>query len=1113
VLTSTLTEWLTLHGLERFTPLFEQNEVDLQTLRLLTDDDLKELGLPFGPRKRILSLLGEERQLEKSSVPAAVVGAPAGERRQLTVLFCDMVGFTKLAHRLDPEALQGVVRAYEDACATCVNRYDGYVFTTLGDGVVAFFGYPLAHEGEAERAIRAGLDIVEAMAALQIRDAGRLQVRIGIATGMVVVASGERNAVGETMNLASRLQTIAKPGTVIVSERVRRLSEGLFEYEDMGERELKGVTAPTHVYRVLGVTEAESRFDAASQSGLTPLVGREDEVGTLVSAWRRVRESGAGRIVLLRGEAGIGKSRTVDTLRERIGEETKRTPLFQGSPFFVNSAFYPIRTWFERTLELSQEEDANSRLDKLEALMIGRLGLAKDDLRFVAAMLSLPFHDRYGAILISPKLAREDTMRVLVETVRAQARAEPTLVLFEDAHWSDPSTLDVFARIVDQLADIPALLLVTARPEFKPPWKQGPGVSEIHLAKFTASQSRSLLDKVVGGKTLPEGLAAQIIARTDGVPLFVEELTKTILASGDLVVEGDHFAYAGSAANVSIPETLRDSLMARLDRVPAAKEVAQVGSVIGREFMYELIAGLDLMSEESLGMALRMLTASGISTCQGEIPNAVYAFSHALVQDAAYDSILKSRRKQLHGDIARLLNERWPETRDAAPELLAYHHTAAEQHNLAAPLWLRAGEAAIQRFALAEGITHLRTGMATLTKFRPSKSRDLMELSLRTALGPALVAQRGWAHSEVSEVLEPAWKRAQARKHLPAYLPILSALAVHYMSAGALTESLRRVDELLKAAKETGDDSLEIIGHRSAAATHYWQGDFLAARRSGDRVHELYNPERHWRLPMLTNTDPFSGEGIYRSQFLWMLGYPDQARAASEATEANARRRDHPFDLAFSLTLGAQIYAYLHEYDALFRRSQEAERIGKEHGITLLGEIMAEITRSVAWLGSGHTADGAQQLGEAIELLKQTGHRIWIWYLHALQAKGLARIGELDRAWAMIEESIARIEEGEERAHHAEVLRLRGWLQIQRSEPEAAEATLRKAIDVARGQQAKSWELRAATTLARLLADRGDRDEAVAILKPVHDWFTEGFETKDYQEASRLLDELTVPVK
>ena len=1109
MLISTLAEWLKLHGLERFTSLFEQNEVDLPTLRLLTDDDLKELGLPFGPRKRILSLIGEERQLEKSSPPSAVAGTPAGERRQLTVLFCDMVGFTKLAHRLDPETLQVVVRAYEDACATCVNRYDGYVFTTLGDGVVAFFGYPLAHEGEAERAIRAALDIIEALAALQIRDAGRLQVRIGIATGMVVVASGERNAVGETMNLASRLQTIAKPGTVIVSERARRLAEGLFEYEDLGERELKGVTAPTHVYRVIGVTEAESRFGAAAQRGLTPLVGRDNEVGTLLEDWKSVRGGGAGRVVLLRGEPGIGKSRIVDTLRERLGREVSRTLLFQGSPFFVNSAFYPIRTWFERTLGLGQDADANARLDKLEALIVGKLGLAKDDLRFIAAMLSIPFHERYGAILISPKLAREDTMRTLVEVVRAQARAEPTLVLFEDAHWADPSTLDVFARIVAKLAEIPALLVVTARPEFKPPWKPGPGVTEIQLARFTPMQTRSLLDRVAGGKSLPDGLAAQIIARTDGVPLFVEELTKTILESGDLIVDGDHFRYAGSAANVSIPETLRDSLMARLDRVPAAKEVAQVGSVIGREFMYELIAGLDLMGEESLGIALRLLTASGIATAHGDIPGAVYAFSHALVQDAAYDSILKSRRKQLHADIARLLNERWPETRDAAPELLAYHHTAAEQHSLATPLWLRAGEIAIQRFALSEGITHLKTGMSTLTKFRPSKSRDLMELSLRTALGPALVAQRGWAHSEVRDVLEPAWKRAQARKHLPAYLPILSSLAVHYMSAGALKESLRRADELLKAAAEAGDDSLEIVGHRSAVATHYWRGDFLAARRTGDRIHELYNAERHWRLALLTNSDPFTGEGIYRSQFLWILGYPDQAKAANEATEANARRRDHPFDLAFALTLGAQLYAYLHEYDALFRRSQEAERIGKEHGITLLGEIMAEITRGVAWLGAGHTADGAQQLGEAIELLRQTGHRIWIWYLRALQAEGLARTGDLDKASALMEESVARIEEGEERAHHAEVLRLSGWLLIQKGEPKAAEARLRKAIDVARAQQAKSWELRAATTLARLLADRGDRDGAVTVLKPVHHWFTEGLHTKDYLDSSVLLGELS----
>ena len=1108
MLTSPLTDWLKSHGLERFATLFEENEVDLETLWLLTDNDLKELGLPFGPRKRILNLIGEERRLEKSAPPTAEVGAPVGERRQLTVLFCDMVGFTRLAHRLDPETLQVVVRAYEEACASCVSRYDGYVFTTLGDGVVAFFGYPMAHEGEAERAIRAGLDIVDAMATLQIPDVGRLQVRIGIATGMVVVATGEHNAVGETMNLASRLQTIARPGTVVVSERVRRLAGGLFEYEDMGERELKGVSKPSHVYRAVGVSAAESRFGAATESGLTPFIGREEEIGALLEAWRQTRVGGAGRLAMIAGEAGIGKSRIVDAMRERLSGETGRTMLFQGSPFFVNSAFYPIRAWFERTLNLGHDEDPNSRLDKLEALIVGELNLAKDDLRFIAAMLGIPFQHRYGAILISPKLAREDTMRALVEIVRAQARATPTLLVFEDAHWADPSTLDVFTRIVDRIADIPAFFVVTARAEFKPPWAARPEVGEIHLAKFTAEQTRSLLDKIVRGKSLPPELAAQIVARTDGVPLFVEELTKTILESGELVIEGDRIAYAGASPTVSIPETLRDSLMARLDRVPAAKEVAQVGSVIGREFMYELIAGLDLMSEDSLAMALRMLTAAGLMHVRGEIPNAAYAFSHALVQDAAYDSILKSRRKLLHAGIARLLVDRWPETRRTSPELIAYHHTAAEQHRLAAPLWLRAGEAAIQRFALSEGITHLRTAMTALSSFRASKTRDLIELSIRTSLGPALVAQRGWAHPEVAQVLEPAWTRAQARQQTSAYLPILSALAVHYMSAGALTESLRCADELLKAAAATGDDGLEIVGERSAVATLFWRGDFIGAKRAGDRVRELYDPKRHWRLPLMTNSDPFTGEGVYRSKYLWILGYPDQARAASEAAENNARRRGHPFDLAFALTLGAEVYDFLHEHEALLRRAEEAERVGKEHNISLLGEVLAEIARGLAWLRSGRPVEGTAELGQAIERLKQTGHRIWIWYLGAVQAEGLALIGDLGAAWALTEDSLARIEASEERSHHAEVLRLRGSLLIRKSDLAAAEATLRRAVDVARGQQARSWELRAATTLARLLADQRRKAEAVAILKPVHDWFAEGWQTPDLQASRRLLDEL-----
>ena len=1029
----------------------------------------------------------------------------------MTVLFCDMVGFTKLAYKFDPETQQIIIRAYEEACTTCVNRYEGYVFRTLGDGVVAFFGFPLAHEAEAERAVRAGLDIVEAIARLHIQGVGRLQVRIGIASGIIVVASGERNAFGETMNLASRLQTVAKPGSIVVSESVRRMAGGGFEYEDLGEKELKGISDPTKVYRVLGVSRAESRFEAATQRVLTPMVGRETEIAVLSEGWRQVSETGSGRAIMLRGEAGIGKSRMVSALREQLRDEPNQTRLFQCSPFFANSVLYPIRASFERALLPGRELNSEAQLDKLETLMVDRLGLEREDMTFIAALLSIPYQKRYGAILLSPKLVKQDTMRVLIEIVRAEARTRPTLILFEDAHWADPTTLDLLGRFVDVLADIPALLVVTARPEFQASWTSHQAVTVMDLAKFTPAQSSSLVANVVGGKALPPGLGAQIVARADGVPLFVEELTKTILESGDLIVEGDRYVYAASSASVTIPETLRDSLMARLDRLTVSKEIAQVGSVIGREFSYELIAGLELLSEEALARGLRHLTSSGLATCHGEIPKALYTFSHALVQDTAYQSLLKSRRRQLHRDVAHLLEERWPETRNLAPELLAFHHSAAERHSIAAPLWLRAGEAAIERFALPEAITNLRTGMSVLSKLRPSKTRDRMEIALRTALGPTIVAQRGWGQAEVSSVLEPAWQLAQSLKHGPAYLPILNALSVHYMCTDQLAESLRWADRMLQAGAELGDDRLEIVGHRVASACHYWLGDFVAARRSGDQVHRLYDPERHWGLVALTNTDPFTGEGIYRAQSLWMMGYPDQALAANQAMEANARRRGHPFDLAFALTLGAQLFDYLCDSDALLQRTDEAERIGKERGIALLREIMVEISRGVAWLRAGRLAEALTQLDQGIERLMQTGHRIWIWYLSALRAEGLALSGDLDGASALIEESVARIEAGEERSHYAEVLRLKGWIMILRDEPEQAEATLRKAIAVARDQGAKSWELRAATTLARLLASRGNRADALAVLAPVHDWFTEGRDSRDLKEAAQLLAELRSP--
>jgi class 3 adenylate cyclase/tetratricopeptide (TPR) repeat protein len=1096
-----VSEWLATLDLQQYASIFAENEVDLRTLQVLSDSDLRDLGLPYGPRKRLLNALAELKGRDTSKSETS----GKGERRQITVLFCDMVGFTELAHRVDPEVLQGIIHRYEDACAVCITRYDGYVFQRLGDGIVAFFGFPLAHEGEAERAIRAALKIVETMAQLIVPEVGRIEVRIGIATGIVVVESVERGAVGETMNLAARLQNIAAPGNIVVSERVRRLAGGAFDYDDLGELNLKGIARPSRAFRVKGSGAAVSRFDAATSAGVSPLVGREQEIGLLLERWHQAR-NGAGQVVLVSGEPGIGKSRILSVLRQRAEAQGIRPLRFQCSPFYVNSAFYPIIATFERALAIGRNEPAASSLDKLEALIVGRFGQPLKDVRFIAAMLSVAFEERYGALTMSPQLVKLETNRVLVNVLKAAAGTQTSLMLFEDLHWADPSSLEVLNMLISQLGDVSMLAVLTSRPEFQATWAEHSYVSTLNLARLSVAQSSALIAKLVNGKTLPENLAARIVAKTDGVPLFVEELTKAILESGDLIDEGDRYAYSGSPSSVSIPETLRDSLTARLDRVAAVKQVAQVGAIIGREFSYELLAALELMPDAALARALSRLTESELAFNRGTIPNAFYTFKHALVQDAAYDSLLKTQRQPLHAKIAKALAARWPETADTQPELLAHHFTEAGLAEDAIPLWRRAGELAMQAFALPEAVTHLSKGMSLLETLPATPARDAIELSLRTSLAPAVIAQRGWGHAQVGRTLEPAWRLAESLAHRAGYLPILNALWVHYMCMDRLDISLQWAQKILSTGDAVHDDSLEIVGHRAMSATYYWMGDFISARKHGDIVQSSYDFQRHSHIAQLTNSDPLTGEGIYRTQYLWILGYPDQAVVASDAKDQHARRRNHPFDLAFALTLGAQVFDFRCEPDELLRRTEEGERVGREHGVALMWEVMAEISRSIVWLRSGRIDAGVRRLDKAIERIAATGHRIWIWYLRALEAEGLALTGDFAGARSLIDESVRRIQSGEERAHFAEVLRLKGWILIQQGHTAEAEAVLRAAIDVARTQKAKSWELRSATTLARLLADRGDAGSAQELLAPVYSWFTEGFDTRDLKEAKTLLE-------
>jgi class 3 adenylate cyclase len=706
-----IADWLRSLGLEQYEPAFRDNAIDGSVLPRLTRDDLADIGVTqVGHRRKLLDAIAALGEPAPAPTPTPSAGDPVnsagaatgGERRQLTVMFCDLVGSTALSERLDPEELRSLLHAYRTVCGEVITRYDGFVARYVGDGILTYFGWPTAHEEDAKRAVQAALQIVQTVKRASPTE--NLSVRIGIATGAVVVGeqagTGDQSklAVGSTPNLAARLQGLAVADQIVIAASTRRLVGYAFELSDLGEHALKGIAAPVHAWRVERALLTESRFDANRGGVLTPLVGRGAELDLLLSHWSQAKD-GEGQVVLLSGEPGIGKSRILNALRERLQAQGVQALRFQCSPYYVNSAFWPIIDNFERTLKFARDETTDAKLDKLEALMVAHYGRPLADVRFVAAILSIPCEARYGALTITPQKHKDETLRTLADVIEAAAREHPSVMLFEDAHWADPTTLEVLDLLIDRVKAVPLLVVLTHRPDFQGRWSQHGHVGALNLSKLTRAQSAAMVSALAGGKALPAALVEQILTRTDGVPLFVEELTKSILESGELKEADDHYAYAGSARAVTIPATLRDSLMARLDRFMPVKEIAQIGAAIGREFSYELIAAVAPMPQVQLDDALVRLSESGLAFPRGTPPDAIYTFKHALVQDAAYDSLLKSRRQGLHAKIADAIEARFPNVKTTEPEVLAHHLTEAGLIEPAIPLWQAAGELASKRMA------------------------------------------------------------------------------------------------------------------------------------------------------------------------------------------------------------------------------------------------------------------------------------------------------------------------------------------------------------------------------------------------------------------------------
>jgi class 3 adenylate cyclase/predicted ATPase len=1103
-------DWLRKLGLEQYEPAFRENEIDERVLPSLTAEDLRDLGVTLvGHRRRLLDAIATLGAAV--SAPPYVPAPAVAERRQLTVMFCDLVGSTALSARLDPEDLREVIAAYHRVVAEVVTGFDGFISRYMGDGVLIYFGYPQAHEDDAERAVRAGLSAIDAVAHLDVKSVN-LQTRVGIATGLVVVgdligggAAQEQSVVGETPNLAARLQALADPNAVVIAAGTRRLVGDLFEYGDLGAVEVKGIAAPVPAWQVLRASVVASRFEALRGSALTRLVGRDEEIDLLLRRWARAK-AGEGQIVLLSGEAGLGKSRITAGLEERLHAEPHLRLRYFCSPYHQDAALFPFIDQLGRAAGFASDDMPAAKLEKLEAV----LALAappEEDVALLADLMSLPGSERYPLPNLSPQRKKERTLEALIRQLEGLACRQPVVMVFEDAHWIDPTSRELLDLVVERVRSLPALLIVTFRPEFQPPWTGQPQVSMAALNRLDRRDRTALVKQVASGKALPDEVVAQIVERTDGVPLFVEELTKSVLESGLLHEERDRYVLHGALPPFAIPTTLHDSLMARLDRLASVRLVAQIGAAIGRQFPYVLLHAVSDLPEDELHAALARLVASELVFQRGTPPDAVYSFKHALVQDAAHGSLLRGTRQQLHAQIAEALEAHSPEIMENQPELLAQHYTEAGLIEKSITYWAKAGHRSASRSAMVEAAAQFQRALDQLMLLPDNSERRRQELEFSSALGAVLQVVKGYAAPETGDAYAHArelWEQLGAPAE---FLQVPFGQSLYHMNRGELDLALRFDEDLLRLSRQRNDSAGLVLGHQSFGRNLLFSGRFALSRSHLEEALALYDPISHRSLGHQSGTSPQVASQAFLGNVLFCLGYPDRALVRSNAAIADARRLAHPPSLALSLSIASRLLSLVGDDAALNERAGELIAVAIEQGFPYwraLGTAYrgwvtvknSDVTEGISLLRIGSAAYGA------------TGSEAWMPHIIALLAEACEIAGQMEEALALLDDALQIVERTGERWFAGELNRHKGQLLLRQGHFEAAEELYRKALSIAEEQEAKLWELRAAVNLARLRRDRGRRPEGRDLLAPVYGWFTEGFGTPDLKDAKALLDEL-----